>query len=148
MRIPAARSVRRVSAPRDQLASTRTGVHAALDIAIIEATPDRVVAEVPVGAKVHQPHGILHGGVSALLAESAASIGGALNVSEGQTVVGIELNASHLRSVSTGVLRATAVPLRVGSRVQVWGIDLTDEQGRLICVARCSLAVIAIPTAT
>lgn len=124
------------------------GVHAALGIEMIEVTKERVICRAEVTHRVHQPHGILHGGVSALMAESAASIGGTMHVSPGQTVVGIELNASHLRAMSSGTLTATAHPVRVGRRVQVWAIDLTDDDGRMICTARCSLAVIEIPTAS
>ena len=99
----------------------------------------------PVDWKVHQPYGILHGGVSALLAESAASFGAALNAPPGRGVVGIELNASHLRPVSDGHLTARATPVRVGRAVQVWSIDLTDDDARAICIARCTLAVIDLP---
>jgi 1,4-dihydroxy-2-naphthoyl-CoA hydrolase len=120
-------------------------VHGVLGVELVEATPDKVVLQVPMGPKVAQPYGILHGGVSALLAESAASIGGALNVGPGQYVVGAELNCSHLRSMSSGVLTATATPIRKGRRVQVWGIDLTDQDGRQICVARCSVQVLDGP---
>jgi uncharacterized protein (TIGR00369 family) len=102
---------------------------------------------IEVGPKVFQPYGILHGGVSALLAESAASFGGALNVEPDQIVVGTELNCSHLRSMSSGTLTATATPIRTGRRVQVWGIDLTDQDGRKICVARCTLQVLEAPAA-
>jgi len=121
------------------------GVHVALGITVEEATPERVVVSVPVTSKVHQPYGILHGGVSALLAESAASIGGAVTAPAGKVVVGTELNCSHLRSMSDGILTATATPIRIGRTIQVWGIELTDEQGRCICTARCSLAVIERP---
>lgn len=124
-----------------------TGVHAALDIEVIEATTERVVARVPVGDKVHQPYGILHGGVSALMAESCASIGAAVTAGPTKLVMGTELNASHLRSMDSGILTATATPLRVGRTMQVWSIDLTDEAGRLICVARCTLAVRDAPVA-
>ena len=121
------------------------GVHLALGISVVDATPERVVVSVPVTSTVHQPFGILHGGVSALLAESAASIGGSISVPEGKAIVGTELNCSHLRSMTSGTLTATATPVRKGRTIQVWGIDLTDEQGRLICVARCTLAVIDRP---
>jgi len=121
------------------------GVHVALGITVEEATPERVVVSVPVTSKVHQPYGILHGGVSALLAESAASIGGAVTAPAGKVVVGTELNCSHLRSMTNGVLTAIATPIRIGRTIQVWGIELTDEQGRTICTARCSLAVIERP---
>jgi len=121
------------------------GVHLALGITVAEATPERVVVSVPVTSTVHQPFGILHGGVSALLAESAASIGGSISVPEGKVIVGTELNCSHLRSMSSGTLTATATPIRKGRTMQVWAIDLADEQGRQICVARCTLAVIDRP---
>ncbi len=122
-------------------------VHALLGVTIVEANQDKVVLQVDVGPKVHQPYGLLHGGISALLAESAASIGGAINVRPDYIVVGTELNCSHLRSMSSGVLTATATPVRLGRRVHVWVIDLTDDDGRQICVARCTLQVLQVPSA-
>ena len=116
-----------------------------LDVETLEAGPERVVMRVPVDWRVHQPLGILHGGVSALLAESAASLGAFLAAGPGQRVVGMELNASHLRSVREGHLSADATPVRVGRTVQVWRIGLTDDEGRPICEARCTLAVLAAP---
>lgn len=117
-------------------------VHELLGIEVVEASPDKVVLSLEVTWKVHQPYGILHGGVSALLAESAASFGAALSVPQGTHVVGIELNASHLRSMSEGTLKAVATPVRKGRSVQVWAIELSDDRGRPICVARCTLAVV------
>lgn len=131
----------------DQVNPAIQSVHDALGIEVIKVTPEEVVVQVPVGPRVHQPYGILHGGVSALIAESAASIGGAVTVGPGQIVVGTELNCSHLRSIREGVLTATARPIRTGRTVHVWGIELTDEQGRMICIARCSLAVLDAPKA-
>ena len=120
-------------------------VHNLLGVEIVGASPDRVVLRLPVGPKVHQPYGILHGGVSALLAEGAASYGGALSVGPTNIVVGTEINCSHLRSLSSGTLIATATPIRKGRTVQVWGIELTDERDRLIAVARCTLQVLKAP---
>ncbi|MCL4446126.1 MAG: PaaI family thioesterase [Actinobacteria bacterium] len=117
-------------------------VHELLGIELVEASSDKVVLSLPVTWKVHQPYGILHGGVSALLAESAASFGAALSAPDGCHVVGIELNASHLRSMSDGVLTAVATPIRKGRRVQVWSVQLSDDSGRAICTARCTLAVV------
>ena len=119
----------------------RQSIHELLDVEVVEAGPTRVVLRLPVDWKVHQPYGILHGGVSALLAESAASFGAALAAGPDRSVVGIELNASHLRSLRDGHLTAEATPVRVGRTVQVWRITLTDDDGRVICEARCSLAV-------
>jgi uncharacterized protein (TIGR00369 family) len=128
------------------LPTGRHDIHELLGVEIIEATPEKVVMRLPVDWKVHQPYGILHGGVSALLAESAASFGGALAAQPGKSVVGIELNASHLRALRDGHLTAVATPVRVGRTIQVWAIELTDDDGRAICQARCSLAVIdAVP---
>ena len=120
-------------------------VHTLLGVQVVSASPDEVVLQVEVGPKVHQPYGILHGGVSALLAEGAASLGGAMSVGPDHIVVGTELNCSHLRSMSSGTLTATATPIRKGRTVHVWGIELTDERRRLICVARCTLQVLAAP---
>ena len=120
-------------------------VHQTLGVETVELTPERVVLRLPVTPAVHQPYGILHGGVSALLAESAASYGAALACGPGRHVVGIELNASHLRPVVDGRLTATATPVRAGRAVQVWEISLTDDRGREACRARCTLAVLDGP---
>lgn len=125
--------------------SSRENVHDLLGVDVVEASADRVVLRVAVGPKVHQPYGILHGGVSALLAEGAASYGGALSVGPTHVVVGTEINCSHLRALSSGTLTATATPIRKGRSVQVWGIELTDERDRLIAVARCTLQVVKAP---
>jgi uncharacterized protein (TIGR00369 family) len=113
-----------------------------LDVEVLEAGPTRVVMRLPVDWRVHQPYGILHGGVSALLAESAASYGASLAAGPDCSVVGIELNASHLRSLSDGHLTAEATPVRVGRTVQVWRIVLTGDDGRTVCESRCTLAVL------
>ncbi len=123
----------------------RPSVHDLFDIEQVEVSAERVVLRLVVDWRVHQPFGVLHGGVSALLAESAASIGGYLAAPEGKTVVGVELNASHLRPVSEGTLTATATPIRVGRTLQVWAVDLRDDDGRPVCAARCTLAVIDLP---
>ena len=120
-------------------------IHDLLDVEFLESGPDRVVLRIPIDWRVHQPYGILHGGVSALLAESAASLGAALAAGPDRSVVGIELNASHLRSVREGHLTAEATPVRVGRTVQVWRIALSDDDGRAICEARCTLSVLDRP---
>jgi uncharacterized protein (TIGR00369 family) len=113
-----------------------------LDIKIEAAEPDRVVLSMPVTERVHQYTGLLHGGVSVVLAETAASIGAALNTDlERYTPVGIEINANHLRSVSSGHVTATAVPVYKGRQMTVWSIEIRDERGRLISVSRCTLAL-------
>jgi uncharacterized protein (TIGR00369 family) len=102
----------------------------------------RVVLSMDVGPKVHQPFGVLHGGASAALAESAASIGANLNCAEGYVALGAEINANHVRSVSEGTLMATAVPVHVGRTTQVWTIEIRGQDGKLVCISRCTLAVI------
>lgn len=121
------------------------GINDLLDVEVVEAGPERVVMRLPVDWRVHQPYGLLHGGVSALLAESAASLGAALAAGPERMVVGIELNASHLRGLRDGHLTAEATPVRVGRTIQVWRIVLTDDDGRAICESRCSVAVLDGP---
>jgi 1,4-dihydroxy-2-naphthoyl-CoA hydrolase len=135
------------TAPDDRrpFPSGRHDIHELLDVEVLEAESTRVVLRLPVTWKVHQPYGILHGGVSALLAESAASLGASLAAGPDRQVVGIEINASHLRSLRDGHLTATATPLRAGRTVQVWSISLTDDDERVISQARCTLAVLGAP---
>lgn len=119
-----------------------TGVNSQLGVEVVSASAERVELRLEVGPKVHQPLGLLHGGVSALLAESAASLGAAIAAGPDRTVVGIELNANHVRAMRDGVLTVVATPIRAGRRIQVWTIELTDDKGRMICVSRCTLAVL------
>ena len=86
-----------------QIFPQNAGVHEALGITVVSADKDKVVVQVPVGEKVHQPYGILHGGVSVVLAESAASMGAAIAAGPNFLAMGIEINASHLRSMSSGM---------------------------------------------
>jgi len=123
----------------------RRGVTGLLGVEVVDAGPARVELRLAVDQRVHQPYGILHGGVSALLAETAASFGAALAAPAGHHVVGIELNASHLRPMRAGMLTAVATPVRAGRAVQVWEVSLTDDRGREICRARCALAVVESP---
>lgn len=120
---------------------TEGTIHETLGIRVVEATPDRVVAEMDVGPQVHQPFGLLHGGASAVIAESTASIGAFLNCEPGQYSVGTDLNISHLRAKRDGSVTATATPVRKGRTLHVWSIDITGEDGTLVAVARCTLAI-------
>jgi 1,4-dihydroxy-2-naphthoyl-CoA hydrolase len=117
-------------------------VHDTLGIAIVEASEDVVVVELSVGPHVHQPNGVLHGGVSALLAESAASLGSMVNIdSATHTAAGIELSVSHLRPCRDGLIQARAVPSRKGRTLHVWSVEITAEDGETIAVARCTVAI-------
>ncbi len=114
-----------------------------LGIQITELTEERVVATMPVTERTHQPMGILHGGISMVLAETVASVGGWFKVaSEGKYVVGMEINANHLRQVRSGRITGVGVPLHAGKKTQVWEIRILDEAERLICISRCTLAVL------
>lgn len=123
------------------LAATRRGVLGLLGVETLEANAERVVMRLSVDDRVHQPYGLLHGGVSALLAETAASFGADLASPPGHAIVGIEINASHLRAMREGVLVAVATPLRTGRRIHVWDVALSDGAGRPVCRARCTLAI-------
>lgn len=128
----------------DQLrANTTPSLAKALGIEIVEFTPARVVATMPVDGRTRQPFGILHGGASVALAETVASLAGAANVDlDTAYVVGIEINANHVRSKRDGVVTATATPIHVGRSTHVWSIRIADEQDRVVCVSRCTLAVV------
>lgn len=114
----------------------------ALGIEVAEVTPDRVVCTMPVDQRTKQPFGYLHGGASLALAETAASIGAAANADLSREIAfGMEINANHLHSVAAGRVTAVAVPLHKGSTSMVWEIRITDEQERLICISRCTMAI-------
>lgn len=113
-----------------------------LDITIESAEKDRVILSMPVTERVHQYTGLLHGGVSVVLAETAASIGAALNTDLARfTPVGVEINANHLRPVTKGRVVAEALPIYIGRQMTVWAIEIKDERGRLVSVSRCTLAL-------
>ncbi|HVE77684.1 MAG TPA: hotdog fold thioesterase [Gemmatimonadaceae bacterium] len=119
------------------------GLSDALGIEILELTRERVVATMPVDDRTRQPFGILHGGASVALAETVASLGAATHVDlERASAVGLEINANHIRAKRDGVVRATATPVHVGRSTQVWTVEIVDEEGRLVCTSRCTLAVV------
>ncbi len=116
---------------------------AALGIDIVEFTTEQVVAVMPVTWKTHNPFGILHGGVSVVMAETVASAGSYLFIDrERQTAVGLEINANHLKSVASGVVKAVGKPVHVGRKTLVWEIRIYDEQEDLVCISRCTTAIL------
>ncbi len=117
----------------------------ALGIVFTEIGPDFLRATMPVDSRTHQPFGLLHGGASALLAETLGSSAGGLSAPEGCGVVGIEINANHLRGVRAGIVTGTARPLHVGRSTQVWEIRVEDAAGKLVCISRLTLAVVPKP---
>jgi 1,4-dihydroxy-2-naphthoyl-CoA hydrolase len=116
-----------------------------LGIVFTELGPDWLRGTMPVDARTRQPYGLLHGGASVLLAETLGSTAGGLCVGTEQGVVGIEINANHLRGVREGSVTGTARPLHLGARTQVWEIRIEDTRGRPVCVSRLTLAVIDRP---
>jgi uncharacterized protein (TIGR00369 family) len=118
------------------------GVASLLNIELVETSPDRVTATMPVTPNHHQPFGVLHGGVSVVLAETVASVGAYLAAPDGYTAVGMEVNANHVRSVKKGRLAAVATPLHTGSTTHVWDVKLRHEGEKLVCVSRCTLAIV------
>lgn len=105
-------------------------------------------ATMPVDRRTHQPFGRLHGGASVALAETVASMAGALVVDPAhKVVVGLEINANHLRPVRDGLVTARAAAEAIGRTTQVWTIRVTDERGKLVCLSRITLAVIPVAQA-
>lgn len=112
-------------------------------IEFVSISKQKVVARMPVDHRTRQPFGILHGGASVLLAETVCSVGGWLNVDRHtQAAVGLEINANHLRPVRNGHVVATGVPIHLGTTTQVWEIRITDDKDKLVCISRCTIAVI------
>ncbi len=113
-----------------------------LGVKIEVAEPERVVLTMPVTSKVHQYTGIMNGGVSVYLAETAASIGVVAGSDlEKVTPVGIEINANHLRAVSKGIITVEATPVHQGRTMAVWQIDITNDRGKLVCTSRITLLI-------
>jgi uncharacterized protein (TIGR00369 family) len=119
------------------------GLAVALGIEMLELSRERVVATMPVDDRTRQPFGLLHGGASIALAETIASFGAAIHIDrERFAAVGLEINGNHLRAKTEGIVRATALPLHLGRSTHVWSIDIVDEEGRLVCVSRCTMAIV------
>ena len=133
---------RRPASIRALNALSRDTAMEALGIVFTAAGDDFISASMPVDARTVQPHGLLHGGASVLLAETLGSSAGGLCVDDDEMVVGIEINANHLRGVRAGSVTGTARPLHLGRSTQVWEIRIEDDAGRLSCVSRLTLAVV------
>jgi uncharacterized protein (TIGR00369 family) len=114
-----------------------------LGIEIVELSEERAVATMPVDKRTHQPFGLLHGGASVVLAETIASIG-TFNLIDKETeiCVGLEINANHLKGKKDGIVTAIGTPLHRGKSTMVWDIKIVDENEALICVSRCTMAVL------
>lgn len=116
-----------------------------LGIQIVEYTPERVVATMPVTPKTHQPFGLLHGGVSVVIAETVASAGSYQFIDYAtQRAVGLEINANHIRSQRDGTVKAVGTPIHIGRTTIVWDIRVYNEEEKLVCVSRCTMAVLTL----
>ncbi len=117
-----------------------------LGIEFLEVGEDWLVARMPVDDRTRQPVGILHGGASVVLAETLASCAATFTVDgERASCVGMEINANHIRPVTSGWVTGVVRPIALGRRTQVWEVRITDEGGKLVCVSRCTMAVIPTP---
>lgn len=132
----------------DPVALTRgeaDSLAAHLGIVITEIGDSHLCATMPVDARTVQPHGRLHGGASVALAETVGSLAANLTLDPAvQLAVGLDINANHVRPVKAGQVTATARPEALGRSTQVWSIRITDEQHRLVCIARLTMAIIAV----
>jgi uncharacterized protein (TIGR00369 family) len=113
-----------------------------MGIALIEATPERVVGTMPVEGNL-QPYGLLHGGASCVLAETLGSIGAALHAAQrhGGIAVGVDINATHHRSARSGLVTGVATPLHLGGSIASYEIVITNSDGDRICTARLTCAI-------
>ena len=114
-----------------------------LGIEFLEVGEDYLAARVPVDARTRQPYGLLHGGVSVVLAETLGSVGAAFSLPEDHRAVGLSITANHLRAATRGWVRGVARPLHLGRTTQVWQIALQDEAGRPTCQSTLTMAVLA-----
>jgi len=128
--------------PSDRALSEGDTLLTTLGITLVDQDPSRVVATMPVTPRVHQPFGYLHGGASVALAETVASMGAVLNCEPGMVAFGLEINANHLRSKRSGLLTAIGTPLHKGRTTQVWEVRIQDEDEHLVCISRCTLAIV------
>ena len=127
---------------------TLTAIHvgttvAHLGIEFLEVGDDFIRGRAPVDARTRQPMGILHGGISVVLAESLGSCGAAFASPPGHRAVGLDINANHLRSTSSGWVTGVARPVHIGRTTHVWQIEVSNEKGQLTCVSRITIAILA-----
>lgn len=113
-----------------------------LGIQITEIGDDFLKATMPVDHRTHQPMGILHGGASVALAETIGSLGAQMCAEPGYFVVGLEINANHIRSMRSGFATGVAIPIHIGRSTQVWNIRIADEQDKTVCISRLTMSVL------
>ena len=114
-----------------------------IGIEITDFGEEYLCGKMPVDGRTKQPFGLLHGGASVAFAETLGSMGAGMHVDiENYSVVGIEINSSHLKAMKEGWVYGKAVPIRIGRKIQVWDIDIKDEKDNMVCKSRLTLAVI------
>ena len=111
-------------------------------ILITEIGADFLRGRMPVDERTKQPAGLLHGGASVALAETLGSVAATMCLEPGRQAVGLEINANHIRAARSGYVIGTAKPVHIGSRTHVWTIEITTEDGKIVCVSRLTLAII------
>lgn len=116
-----------------------------LELKWVEVGTDHLIMSMPVTNKVRQPYGLLHGGISCVLAETIGSIASALVIDTTKyNCVGLEINANHVRGVREGLVYATCSPLHLGKSTHVWDIKIHNEDQKLICISRLTVAIIPV----
>ena len=114
-----------------------------LGIEITDFGDNFICGKMPVDNRTVQPYGLLHGGASAVLAETLGSIAGGMQVDRTtKNVVGVEINCNHLRIVNNGLVYGKATPVKIGKTIQVWNIEIKNDHGEMVAVSRLTLAVI------
>ena len=116
-----------------------------MGVELVEVTPDRVVATMPVEGNT-QPYGLLHGGASVVLAETLGSVGSALHAYPDRLAVGVDINATHHRAARSGTVTGVATPVHRGRSTACFEVVVSDEEGRRVCTARITCALIDAPT--
>jgi 1,4-dihydroxy-2-naphthoyl-CoA hydrolase len=114
-----------------------------LGMAFLEVGDDFITARMPVNTHTRQPYGLMHGGVSVVLAETLGSCGAAYCVPVGYRAVGLDINANHLKGASSGWVTGITRPVHIGRTTQVWQIDMRNDAGEMTCVSRITMAVLA-----
>jgi uncharacterized protein (TIGR00369 family) len=117
-----------------------------MGIEITEASPERLVARMPVAGN-RQPYGLLHGGASVVLAETLGSFGAALHAGPERIAVGIEISATHHRSATSGHVTGTATPISLGRTLATYEIVIVDDEGRRVCTSRLTCLLRDRPSA-
>jgi len=129
-------SVEEITAGNKDTAASHLGIE------FLEVGDDFIRGRLPVDARTRQPYGLLHGGVSVVLAETLGSVAAYSCCDKGRLAVGLDINANHLRGVTQGWVTGTVRPVHIGRTTHVWQIDLTNDEGQLTCVSRITMAIV------